>query len=94
MPEKFLAPEVLVAELEDSLRWSRDHTGEKYKHAGPSEWSYQQGLLFGIASVTGEHIPDIRKQYTEKINNEPRTKKRTVKRPVQKKRVVVRRVKK
>jgi hypothetical protein len=87
------APTGLVKLLEDSLRWSRDHKGETYKHALPCEECLAEGLAIGIASYTREMPHDVLNRYKEKIAKEPQPKKRTIKRPV-KKRVVTRRIKK
>lgn len=73
--------------LVESLRWTRDHKGQKYRHAIPCEWCLQQGLCHALAVLTGATTGEVRKVYTDKVNNENR--RRVVsRRPAKKKRVV------
>lgn len=77
--EAFAELEKLV---EESLRWTRDHKGEKYKHAIPCEWCMQQGLFHAMSVLSGSKVSDLRMEYTAKINTEkkPRTKSKVVRR--------------
>lgn len=76
--------------LLESLRWSRDHKGETYKHAAPCEWCLQQGLLQSLAVLKHSTPGELRNEYTEQVESEKKQRRRVVKKPV-KRRVVVRR---
>lgn len=88
-------PPGMVNLLEESLRWSRDHKGETYRHALPCEWCLQQGLCHAIAELTGQTAMEVREFYTEKISKEkkPRGKGKVVRRRQSQRKVVVRRKK-
>jgi len=87
-------PAELVKLLTDSLRWSRDHKGEKQRHMIPCEWCFQQGLCQAIIIgwQDGATVNDIREFYTSKINSEKKPSKKRVVVP-SRRRVVVRRKK-
>ena len=91
--ETLKIPASALREIEDKLlesfRWSRDHKGEKYRHAIPCEWCLQQGLLLAMAELCGWNPVEKRAEFVERVNSEKKP-KRVVKRAVKKK-VVVRR---
>lgn len=91
--ETIRIPEASLKAIDDALmqsfRWSRDHKGEKYKHAAPCEWCLQQGLLHALVAITDGTVGERRREYVEKVNAEKKSRKKT-KKTAAKKRVVVR----